>query len=130
VLLRFILHLKKYKMALQLINNEGLQIAGSELIQENPVILCDSPQVTILSSGITRLVCPYMVFSRLTSFAADRSKNSLKTEKLYKKSITVDYNRLTDGDQYEFVDIKMKEDLVNNYGVNGDNIEFAPPHAE
>lgn len=115
-------------MPLHLINNQTLQIAGTDITLDEPYIIVDEPQIRLVNSYQWKIRCMYQVYQTVAMWRADRIKNNIKTTLLYKKFMLFDYDERVDGKMQEHIDIQLKNDLVGNYGIPSANIVFIPLH--
>ena len=115
-------------MPIRLINNQKLIIAGTTAIEINqPYIICDEPQVRLMNANLWKIRCMFPVYESVAKWRADRIKNNIKTELLYKVAILFDFDE-TSGDTMQVaIDIAMKAKLVT-LGIPEANISYIPAH--
>lgn len=107
------------------------QIAGTSIDVSNLFVGCWRPKVHVLSPLMVRLDITYDVYETPAKWLEDEANNKLKIEGLVSRNFTATYNRSLDGDIFEFIDIKTKEDLLLAFPESDpDLITFVPPHAE
>lgn len=114
-----------------LINTNPIGIAGTELTQDSTFIIGTYFSGKVPDATKAQLTVQIFVYKDAASWLSNPDKNSIKIPELYKNnSFSFDYVRGVDGDIFEYIDIKMKEKLLEIFPTWDANlITFTPPHA-
>lgn len=112
-----------------LIDGNTRTIAGTDITIENVFICCTRPPIHVNIGGITEVTVFYMIYENIDKALANEDGNLIKIEGLQNRRVTFDYNRLEYGDVFDFIDIKMKEDIIAVLpNTDPDLITFVPEH--
>lgn len=112
-----------------LIDGNTRKIAGTDIEISNIFICCTRPPIYVKSAINTEVTIYYQVYETADKWQENETDNLIKIEELQRRRITFDYNRSIDGDIFEYIDIKMKEDILSVFRNSDPNlIIFQPPH--
>lgn len=112
-----------------IIDGNTRKISGTDIEISNLFITCIQPQIHVTGPQMVKITITYQCYTSPQKWIESEINNTLKIEGLVKRNFEINYDRVNDGDIFEFIDKGTKDDLLVAFpDSDPDLITFIPPH--